>query len=80
MKTAIGATCKIEWKDTPGNILCYYISFGKWVDDETKDVFGVPDEQIFFFCPDGEEELKGLVGDDSPEDFKVLAYEVQWKS
>lgn len=79
MKTAIGAMCEIEWKDEPGNVRYYYISFGKWVDDETKDTFGVPDTEIFFFCPSGEKELMGLMGD-SPEDFKVLSYEVQWKS
>ncbi len=80
MRTAIGAKCQIEWKDQPGEILNYYISFGRWIDDETQDVFGVSDDEIFFFCPDGEEELKGLVGDKSEEDFKVLTYEVQWKS
>ena len=80
MRTAIGAMCEIEWKDEPGNVRYYYISFGKWVDDETKDTFGVPDTEIFFFCPGGEEELKGLVGDKSYEDFVVNSYEVQWKS
>lgn len=79
MKTAIGAYCQIEWKDKPGEVLNYYVSFGRWVDDETQDQFGVRDEEIFFFCPQGEEELKGLMGD-SPEDFTVLSYEVQWKS
>jgi len=80
MRTAIGAMCEIEWKDEPGKTRYYYISFGRWVDDETKDTFGVPDTEIFFFCPGGEEELKGLVGDKSYEDFIVHSYEVQWKS
>ncbi len=79
MKTAIGATCEIEWKEEPGKTMYRYVSFAEWVDDATEDSFGIADEEIFFYCPGGEKELMGLMGD-SPEDFKVLTYEVQWKS
>lgn len=79
MKTAIGAYCHIEWKDLPGNIRPVFISFAEDCAEEECDAFGTHDSKIFFFCPGGEEELKGLMGD-SPEDFVVHSYEVQWKS
>lgn len=80
MNTAIGAYCQIEWKDLPGVIRPVFISFAEDCAEEECDAFGTHDSKIFFFCPGGEEELKGLVGDKSYEDFVVHSYEVQWKS
>lgn len=79
MKTAIGAYCHITWKEFPDDVRPVFISFADDCGEEECDKFGTHDSKIFFFCPGGEEELKGLVGDKSYEDFKVRDYEVEWR-
>jgi len=80
MNTAIGAYCHIEWRDIPNNVRPVFISFAQGCEEEGYDEFGTPDTKIFYFCPDGEEELKRLMSKESGEDFIVHDYEVEWVS
>jgi hypothetical protein len=65
----IGAYALIRWKDT-GQEENVYVSFSEWEDDATTDKWGVRDDDIFFFFPDGEKEMSEL-----NEDFEILSYE-----
>ena len=77
--TAIGAYCHITWREMPDDYRPVFISFAEDCEEEGYDSFGTHDSKIFFFCPGGEEELKGLMGEKSLEDFIVHDYEVEWK-
>ena len=55
-------------------------SFGTWNENEWNgefDSLGNCDDEVFFYCEDGEEELKSLVGT-SNEDFVVLSYDIDY--
>ena len=77
----IGATCTVQWEDelNPDNFAINYISFSEWEDDAERDTHGVDDNTIFFYCPNGEEELKALMKRDNGEGFWVEDYELEWK-
>lgn len=79
MMTAIGAYCHITWKEFPDNLRYVFISFAEDCEEEGADKFGTHDSQIFYFCSEGEDGIKGLMGDDSREDFRIHDYEVKWK-
>ena len=77
--TPIGAWAIIQWKDTQEEDEVY-ISFGRWNENEWNgeyDSLGNCDDEVFFYCEDGEEELKSLVGN-SNEDFVVLSYDIDY--
>lgn len=77
--TPIGAWAIIQWKDTQQEDEVY-ISFGTWNENEWGgefDSLGNRDDEVFFYCEDGEEELKALVGS-SNEDFVVLSYDIDY--
>lgn len=77
--TPIGAWAIIQWKDTQAEDEVY-ISFGTWNENEWNgefDSLGNCDDEVFFYCEDGEEELKSLVGS-SNEDFVVLSYDIDY--
>lgn len=74
MKIPIGAYCHVEWDDTPGNVHPVFISFAEDCGDEDYDAYGTQDTKIFFFCPDGEDELKNLTKEENGEDFVVRDY------
>jgi hypothetical protein len=77
--TPIGAWAIIQWKDTQAEDEVY-ISFGTWNENEWNgefDSLGNCDDEVFFYCEDGEEELKSLVGN-SNEDFVVLSYDIDY--
>lgn len=79
MTTPIGAYCHIEWGDIPGDIRPVFISFAADCEEEGHDSFGTHDTKIFFFCPGGEDELKGLMSKTSGEDFIVHEYEIVYR-
>jgi hypothetical protein len=77
----IGAYCNIEFDD--GDIVDgYYISFGTYREDHEDpdagiaDNWGVPDERIFYYAPEGEAELIELMKPNKWNDFKILSYEL----
>lgn len=77
--TPIGAWAIIQWKDTQQEDEVY-ISFGTWNENEWNgeyDSLGNYDDDVFFYCENGEEELKSLVGSGN-EDFVVLSYEIDY--
>jgi len=78
MKRLIGALAKIVFTDEPLAQHHRYISFSEEV-FEGEDQFGIDDDNIFFYCPNGEEEIIGLMNPDSGEDFTVLSYELEWQ-
>lgn len=81
-KQPIGAYCNIEFDDGD-TVDGYYISFSdppSLDDDLSRDQYGVPDNRIFYYAPDGEHELK-LLGMDNPNnDFKILSYELEYQN
>jgi hypothetical protein len=79
MTTAIGAYCRVTYKDEPWNVRHVFISFAEDCGEAECDAFGTPDERIFFFCPNGEEELKELMNGKSKEDFHVHGYSVHYR-
>jgi hypothetical protein len=82
-RNPIGAYACIQFEDEAETIEGYYFSFGAagidyendYGQDWGNDSHGVPDTHIFYYCNGGEHELKSLMVD-SPEDFKVLSYEL----
>lgn len=76
MKIPIGAYCDIEWNDTPGKFQLVFISFAEDCGDKDYDAFGTQDTKIFFFCPNGENELKNLMNKKNGEDFVVRDYSI----
>jgi hypothetical protein len=81
-KPPIGAVCNILFDDGD-RVDGYYISFSEppEFDDDNEDypndAFGVPDNSIFYYCPDGEAELIELMKDNPRNDFKILSYELE---
>ena len=84
-KQPIGAYADITWNDgdmTDG----YYFSFGDANVDEEEgmggdwlpDSFGVPDDDIFFYCNGGEAELKKYMTDNC-QGFTVRSYELVYQ-
>jgi hypothetical protein len=65
----IGAYALIRWKDT-GQEENVYVSFSEWEDDATTDKWGVDDNEIFFYFPQGEKEMSDL-----NDDFEIVSYE-----
>jgi hypothetical protein len=77
--TPIGAWAIIQWYDS-GIEDEVFISFGTWNENELGgevDSLGNRDDEVFFYCEDGEEELKSLVGNNG-EDFNVLSYNIEY--
>jgi hypothetical protein len=77
--TPIGAWAIIQWNDTQAEDEVY-ISFGTWNENEWGgefDSLGNRDDEVFFYCEGGEEELKSLVGNNG-EDFNVLSYDIDY--
>ena len=77
--TPIGAWAIIQWYDS-GIEDEVFISFGTWNENEWGgefDSLGNKDDEVFFYCEDGEEELKSLVGNNG-EDFNVLSYNIEY--
>jgi hypothetical protein len=76
----VGATCEVKYIDDndPDSFSVWYISFSQWVDDATHDPFGVKDEEIAYYCPDGETELKSLMKKDNGNEFWIESYELAY--
>jgi hypothetical protein len=83
MKNPIGAYATIQYRDEDTPIENYYFSFGDaGIDYENdtgcdwgNDSYGVPDDNIFFYCKGGENELKSYMV--TPlEGFLVRNYEL----
>jgi hypothetical protein len=68
-QVTIGAHALIRWKDT-GQQENVYVSFSEWEDDATTDRWGVDDNEIFFYFPQGEKEMSDL-----NDDFEIVSYE-----
>jgi hypothetical protein len=82
-KPPIGAVCSILFDDGD-RVDGYYISFSEPPDfdaydneDVPKDAFGVPDDKIFYYAPDGEAMLIELMKDNPRNDFKILSYKLE---
>jgi len=82
-KPPIGAVCNILFDDGD-RVDGYYISFSEPPDfdaydneDVPKDAFGVPDDKIFYYAPDGEAMLIELMKDNPRNDFKILSYKLE---
>lgn len=73
----MGAWAIIKWFDS-GVEDERYFSFGSYDNEisEDFDSFGQRDDRIFFYCEDGEEQLKGLMGNNG-EDFIVVSYQLE---
>lgn len=74
---AIGAQCKLVFKDDPESILDRYISFGQHNESTDKDEYGVDDSDIFFYAHEGEKQLKVLM-QNSAEEFIVKSYTLKY--
>jgi len=86
LKEPIGAYVNILFDDGD-TVDGYYISFGECQDDdddaetlEIYDTFGVLDTRIFYYAPAKETELVELMKDNPCNDFKILSYELEYKS
>lgn len=83
MKQAIGATCRIKWvkskNHTDTHPFTRYFSFGQHTEDADTDEFGVPDHDIFYYCFECEDELRGLMEQGDYDEFTVLDYELVYK-
>ena len=82
-KPPIGAVCNILFDDGD-QVDGYYISFSEPPnfdaydnEDVPKDAFGVPDDKIFYYTPDGEAMLIELMKDNPRNDFKILSYKLE---
>jgi len=78
MMTTIGAYALIKYIPE-GNEITAYFSFGEYNEDKEADSFGIPDDKIFYYCEEGENELKQLQNRDefADYDFKVIDYELE---
>jgi hypothetical protein len=75
--TPVGAWAIIQWYDS-GIEDERYFSFGEWDNNAWNgefDSLGNRDDEVFFYCEEGEEQLKTLIGN-SGEDFVVLSYDI----
>jgi hypothetical protein len=72
----IGAWATIRWADTGESLAPVYFSFGEYDEENSRDSFGVRDENIFFYCVN-EGELRELMGEGRGEDFTVLDYTLE---
>ncbi len=80
----IGAYCNILFDDGD-RVDGYYISCSESPDfdeydneDVPKDAFGVNDDRIFYYAPDGEAELIELSKPNPRNDFQVVSYELEY--
>ncbi len=84
MANPIGAYCSILFKDDGQTVDGYYVSFGTYRDDDFNDNspifdnFGVSDDRIFYYAPEGEAELFELMQENPYNDFKILSYELEY--
>lgn len=81
----IGAYCNIKFDDGD-EVDGYYISFSEppsFEEDENPegmtDKYGVNDDHIFYYAPDGEAELKTLSEPNPRNDFQILSYELEYQ-
>lgn len=81
MSNPIGATCEVKYIDDndPDAFSVWYISFCKWKDEATHDSFGVPDVDVAYYCPGGENELKSLMNKGNGNDFWIDNYQLEYK-
>lgn len=81
MTQPIGATCTIQWIESMDHSpdLSYerYLSFGEYDEEQNADEFGVPDDDIFFYCS-GVDELEDLKVD-CDLDFIVIDYKLEYE-
>jgi hypothetical protein len=85
MKTPIGALATIEWLDNGSTVENVYFSFSDGLEDTVDpdngdiiaDHWGIPDEDIFYFCT-GLEDFKSLMTQ-GVEEFTVLEYDLVYK-
>ena len=80
----IGAYCNILFDDGD-RVDGYYISFSEPPDfdsydneDVPVDAFGVHDDRIFYYTPDGEAMLIELSKPNPCNDFQVISYELEY--
>lgn len=77
MKQPIGAWAEIAYIPEGDTISAYFSFAGLNEDDEAEtDGAGIPDDRIFYYCDEGEAEMRQLM--DSDSDFKVLSYELEY--
>ena len=80
----IGAFCTILFNNGD-HCNGYYVSFSMpptYHEDEydvSNDAWGVPDVAIFYYAPDGIEELEILSKPNPNNDFRILSYELEYK-
>jgi hypothetical protein len=81
MQLPIGAEITYKWIDDDVENEGY-VSFGQEVEDAQGDVigdtFGVPDERIFYFMPEGKEEMDEYISQQTENggyDFIITSYE-----
>ena len=72
----IGAYALIKYIPEGTEINAYF-SFGEYDEDKEADSFGIADSKIFYYCDDGEQEMKRMQG--NTFDFAVLDYELHYK-
>ena len=69
----IGAWAEIAWLDTPNETMTMYFSFGDYVEEYEVDSNGIRDDEIFFYCDNGESSLKSFMTEGA-ESFILISY------
>jgi len=77
VRIAVGAVVKMRWFGTE-EIVTNYVSFGQYDEDKDMDSFGVPDDEIVYYCFGGEDELKAMIGS-TDHSFEIYDYEVVYR-
>ena len=79
----IGAYCTILFNNGD-HCEGYYVSFSEpptYHEDQYEvcnDAWGVPDDIIFYYAPDGVKELETLSQHNPNNDFRILSYELEY--
>lgn len=77
-----GVWCVIADEDAPHleyhDTYAVYCSFGRYLEDEERDSFGVQDDEIFYYFVDGLDEFEAALDSDGEPfgGFAVLEYEL----
>lgn len=79
MKEPMGAEVIYSYDDDLSNVHIpprhAYVSFGDYDEQNNVDTFGVDDDTIFYYFPDGEQELLDYISNPASE-FVITSYEL----
>lgn len=73
--TPIGANVIYHYEDEPTREIASYVSFGHYNEEANIDTYGVCDDYIYFYFPNGEKELLDYIKFPSSE-FRITSYEL----